>query len=835
MQQDALDSEDDFSQRQPQQGGGEVGPPEEGGAAAAAGACPVCGVELSRVSCTTRLRGGTQEALFEVEGPEGAEAAQQHRQQQPQQRGWQDQAQEEEQQDEWGEQQQGLEQQLDGDAGGGGEWQQQEPEEAHLGQSQQEQQAQLEGDAGGDEWLEALQTQMWEEQQADEEGGAAGRAAGGRGAHGAAGAATGAGLEPPLERWLRREGLEHLAALLRLAGAAGPEDVADMLDGDLRAAGVSSSAERQALLAAAALLPASLEEGAAGSEDGGGGGGEEDGGGWAQADDMAGEDGGGDAWMWEGEGPGHAPSAGAGGGAAGAPAAVWGQQEEWERQQDGFEEWPGQQQQQERRQDEAAEAAAGGEESEGDDEDVQIVGEHPAAAARAQQDAAAPPAVGARAGPASGDGGGGGSGGGAPGAALRPFNSMFAGGRLPSWLPAWQSIPGTGIVVDCFTQASRQLPARSWILTHFHADHYGGLTKGFRQGVIYCTPATAALVRLRIKTGEAHLKAVPLGQEVAVEGTRITFLDANHCPGSAMVAAFPPGAAPPVLHTGDARLSRAATRACPVLESMRGRSVLVLDTTYADPQYAFPPQEDVVASVVRAVKARCARASAESFNPRTLFLFGSYTIGKERLFLSAAAALGKKLYVAAAKRAVLGCVDLAPDFRALLTTDHLETNVHAVPMRQVTMEAMEALLLRYKGRYTTVVGFCPTGWSQVRESKGLKRGRRNQSGTVVLYQVPYSEHSSFAELRDFVGWFRPLRIIPSVNNDRGGAKCQAMLRALTGDRGPMDAFSRATAAAGGGGGGGGGGEGAAPAGAGAGGGGGGRGQGGLWVAAAARK
>jgi hypothetical protein len=25
-------------------------------------------------------------------------------------------------------------------------------------------------------------------------------------------------------------------------------------------------------------------------------------------------------------------------------------------------------------------------------------------------------------------------------------------------------------------------------------------------------------------------------------------------------------------------------------------------------------------------------------------------------------------------------------------------------MRQVTMEAMEALLLRYKGRYTTVVG-----------------------------------------------------------------------------------------------------------------------------------
>jgi hypothetical protein len=38
----------------------------------------------------------------------------------------------------------------------------------------------------------------------------------------------------------------------------------------------------------------------------------------------------------------------------------------------------------------------------------------------------------------------------------------------------------------------------------------------------------------------------------------------------------------------------------------------------------------------------------------------------------------RKLYVAAAKRSVLACVDLAPEFRSLLTTDHLETNMHAV-------------------------------------------------------------------------------------------------------------------------------------------------------------
>ncbi len=77
-------------------------------------------------------------------------------------------------------------------------------------------------------------------------------------------------------------------------------------------------------------------------------------------------------------------------------------------------------------------------------------------------------------------------------------------------------------------------------------------------------------------------------------------------------------------------------------------------------------------------------------------------------------------------------------------------------MKQVTLEAMESLLLRYKGRYTAVVGFKPTGWSHAggsgRNGQGAAAGaavsapsrsslsikpnrRRSQRGTVVLYQV----------------------------------------------------------------------------------------------------
>lgn len=50
----------------------------------------------------------------------------------------------------------------------------------------------------------------------------------------------------------------------------------------------------------------------------------------------------------------------------------------------------------------------------------------------------------------------------------------------------------------------------------------------------------------------------------------------------------------------------------------------------------------------------------------------------------------------------------------------------------------------------------------------------------TLPQVPYSEHSSFTELRAFVGWLNPVRIIPHVNTDNGGPKATHMVKLLRG-------------------------------------------------------
>lgn len=58
----------------------------------------------------------------------------------------------------------------------------------------------------------------------------------------------------------------------------------------------------------------------------------------------------------------------------------------------------------------------------------------------------------------------------------------------------------------------------------------------------------------QLRVPAQRLQAHPLDTPFELEGVRITFLDANHCPGAVMILFEPPGGARPVLHTGDCRL-----------------------------------------------------------------------------------------------------------------------------------------------------------------------------------------------------------------------------------------------------------------------------------------
>ncbi|CAI9094532.1 OLC1v1030290C1 [Oldenlandia corymbosa var. corymbosa] len=331
--------------------------------------------------------------------------------------------------------------------------------------------------------------------------------------------------------------------------------------------------------------------------------------------------------------------------------------------------------------------------------------------------------------------------------------------------PIWCDIPGTPFRVDAFKYLRRD--CSHWFLTHFHMDHYQGLTRSFSHGRIYCSSITAKLVNMKLGIAWDKLQILPLNQKVNIAGIDVTCFDANHCPG-AIIILFEPPNGKAVLHTGDFRFCEEMTK-IPTLQTSRIHR-LILDTTYCDPQYDFPKQEAVIQFVIEAIQA-------EDFNPKTLFLIGSYTIGKERLFLELARVLRKKVYVNAAKLRILECLGFPKEDTEWFTLNEYESHIHVVPMWAIaSFKRLKHLANQYSGRFNLIVAFSPTGWSF---SKGKKKspGRRWQQGTIIRYEVPYSEHSSFSELRDFVKFISPATIIPSVNN-HGAESTNTMLAHL---------------------------------------------------------
>lgn len=172
----------------------------------------------------------------------------------------------------------------------------------------------------------------------------------------------------------------------------------------------------------------------------------------------------------------------------------------------------------------------------------------------------------------------------------------------------------------------------AYFLSHFHSDHYGGLTSSWVNGLIWCTRITANLVRDKLGVDRRWVREVDWGLETYIGGDAsgggetlwVTTIPANHCPGSAIFlferrkGTFDANSKATlsgnrvvlerVLHTGDFRaapwmlrhplLSPNVEYIDPDTGQARARQqwldTVYLDTTYLDPRYTFPRQSSVV-------------------------------------------------------------------------------------------------------------------------------------------------------------------------------------------------------------------------------------------------
>jgi DNA cross-link repair 1A protein len=93
-------------------------------------------------------------------------------------------------------------------------------------------------------------------------------------------------------------------------------------------------------------------------------------------------------------------------------------------------------------------------------------------------------------------------------------------------LPSFKRVIGTSFVVDCFSYGSIE-GCSHYFLSHFHSDHYTGLTSNFDWGPIICSPVTANLVISELGINSELIRPLPLGSFCKVLGVHVALINAN--------------------------------------------------------------------------------------------------------------------------------------------------------------------------------------------------------------------------------------------------------------------------------------------------------------------
>ena len=337
----------------------------------------------------------------------------------------------------------------------------------------------------------------------------------------------------------------------------------------------------------------------------------------------------------------------------------------------------------------------------------------------------------------------------------RPVKTKFKSRKPWFSCPGTKKIPNTDVIVDGFEYAAPEL-SKIYFLSHFHADHYIGLNKDFDFGTIYCTTVTARLAHYKLKIAKNRFKVLHVGEELFLPEQKIKVVcyDANHAPGSCVFIFFHTEDRKIYVHTGDFRANETLAKQIKLFAAKLFLPVesIFLDTTYCNPKYSFPPQKDAIQKCFELISDHLERSKHQ----RTLVVFGVYTIGKEKLALFCCQKNHERIYVSKTKMSILKCYD---DFKvselAKFTSERSQSNIWMIPMCQLEQRRLNDILRKNQNRFDAILAIRPTGWV-------MNFKKEKISPTITNLYVPYSEHSSFTELKKFVRDINAKSIVPTV-------------------------------------------------------------------------
>ncbi|XP_007462539.1 PREDICTED: 5' exonuclease Apollo [Lipotes vexillifer] len=293
-------------------------------------------------------------------------------------------------------------------------------------------------------------------------------------------------------------------------------------------------------------------------------------------------------------------------------------------------------------------------------------------------------------------------------------------------------IPQTPIAVD-FWSLRRAGSARLFFLSHMHSDHTVGLSSTWTRP-LYCSPVTAYLLHRHRQVSKQWIRALEVGEshvlpldEVGRETMTVTLIDANHCPGSVMFLFE--GYFGTILYTGDFRYTPSMLKE-PALRLGKQIHTLYLDNTNCNPALVLPSQEEAARQIVELIRK----------HPQHNIKIGLYSLGKESLLEQLALEFQTWVVLSPRRLELVQLLGLADVF----TVEEKAGRIHAVDHMEICHSAM----LRWNQTHPTIA-ILPT-------SRKIYRSHPD------IHIIPYSDHSSYPELRAFVEALRPCQVVPIV-------------------------------------------------------------------------
>uniref|UniRef100_A0A4W5QXC8 5' exonuclease Apollo n=1 Tax=Hucho hucho TaxID=62062 RepID=A0A4W5QXC8_9TELE len=300
-------------------------------------------------------------------------------------------------------------------------------------------------------------------------------------------------------------------------------------------------------------------------------------------------------------------------------------------------------------------------------------------------------------------------------------------------------IPHTPLAVD-FWQVRKCPHVRLFFLSHMHSDHTVGLTSTWVNRPIYCSPVTATLLKLKLQVRERWIHPLEVGEpnmlpldDIGKERLTVTLMDANHCPGAVMFLFQ--GYFGSILYTGDFRYTPSMLRE-PCLRTNTTIDVLYLDNTNCDPTRTLPSRQRATQQIKEIIRS----------HPKHNVVIGLYTLGKESLLVQLAMEFKTWIEVSIERLKTLRALEL-PD---VFTTEPGAGRIRAVDQSEIR----STNLLRWNREHPTLA-ILPT-------SRPLVSFHPN------VHVVPYSDHSSYQELEDFVSALQPTSLVPIVGRLTSG-------------------------------------------------------------------